>query len=717
MAGDRRSNVVEEQKRLYLSDRDRSGHVEYVRTAQRCSDYYVGKQWDEKTLAKLHDRPALTLNVVLSTINTMLGEQSSTRGDVQFKPRRGEASAKTASALTQLWLQIADNNELEWREAEMFGDGIVTGRGYYDVRLDFSDHIRGEVRVTTPDPMDVVLDPDAKEYDPKTWSRVTCTRWVSVDDVEALYGASKANDLMRSVQMLDFNDAFFQDSVRIDYRNTFGGEERGRDELATLSENELRSHLTVRLVERQHYKMRKTRFFVSREFGDMRAVPDEWSAEKTAEFEAKFGLYVLEVPSKRVRWTVTASDVLLHDEWSPYDTFTVIPFFAYYRRGRPFGVVENLLSPQDLLNKTASQELHVVNTTANSGWQVESGSLVNMTVDELEERGAETGLVIERAKGSNPLEKIQPNQIPAGLDRISVKAVSILKEISGVNDSLRGLDKSEVSGVAIQAKAQRGMVQMQVPRSNLARTRYYLAQKVLEIVQKYYNEERVYQVVDTMDPERGTSELRVNAVDENGAPWNDLTAGEYMVSVANTPARDTFNDSQLAEAISLRQAGVVIPDYKVVEYSNLAQKHEVAKLVQKITGLAEPSEEEVQAAQQQLELQQRAQLLSLQQAEATVGKLIAETELAKAKAQDLTEDDKGGGKVAVEAQVRTMEAEKRFEAEMARIQAELRKHREALEVQVDELRQKREIEKDKIAASIQVARMRPKPTAPAAGRK
>jgi hypothetical protein len=85
-------------------------------------------------------------------------------------------------------------------------------------------------------------------------------------------------------------------------------------------------------------------------------------------------------------------------------------------------MVRNLISPQEQLNKITSQELHIVNTTANSGWIVESGSLSGMTVDDLEEHGAETGLVLEYNRGSTPPGKIPPNQIPTGLDRISQKS-------------------------------------------------------------------------------------------------------------------------------------------------------------------------------------------------------------------------------------------------------------------------------------------------------
>ena len=100
---------------------------------------------------------------------------------------------------------------------------------------------------------------------------------------------------------------------------------------------------------------------------------------------------------------------MLHDDWSPYEHFTLVPYFPYWRRGKPFGMVRNLISPQEQLNKISSQELHIVNTTANSGWIVESGSLTGMNADDLEEHGAETGLVLEFNRGSTPPGKIPPN--------------------------------------------------------------------------------------------------------------------------------------------------------------------------------------------------------------------------------------------------------------------------------------------------------------------
>ena len=52
-------------------------------------------------------------------------------------------------------MQISDNNKLDWTEAQVFSDGLIMDRGYFDVRMDFDDHIEGEIRIKAKDPLDI----------------------------------------------------------------------------------------------------------------------------------------------------------------------------------------------------------------------------------------------------------------------------------------------------------------------------------------------------------------------------------------------------------------------------------------------------------------------------------------------------------------------------------------------------------------------------------
>jgi len=636
-AGDE-EHLARAQWDRYTRARD-NGHLEFTDIAKKCDQYYQGEQWDYADVAALdaEGRPALTINTILPTVNTVLGEQSTRRADIQFKPRRG-GDNETAEVLTKLYLQIADNNKLDWIEQQVFSDGLIMdGRGYFDVRVDFSDSVEGEIRITAKDPLDILIDPDAKEYDPKHWTEFFETKWMTLEEIEEMYGQESA-DKLRFIA--ENGNTYGKDSV--EYTETRYGDTDENFEYigqTTYGEGEQRTVKSLRVIERQHRKMMRKEFFVDPVYGDQKPVPAGWSDSKNKKFAKKNGLDIISKMMRCIRWTVTCDKVVLHDDWSPYEEFTIVPFFAYFRRGRPFGMVRNLLSPQEQLNKIASQELHIVNTTANSGWLVESGSLVGMTADDMEEHGAETGLVVEYNRGSTPPSKIQPNSIPTGLDRISLKAQENIKAISGINDAMLGTDAAEVSGVAIQAKQNRGVVMIQVPLDNLQKTRQFLAEKILNLIQRYYSEERLIMITDESDPMKPRQEMVINQETPQGVVINDLTVGDYDVIVSTAPARDSYNEMQFAEAISLRSAGVAIPDDAIIEYSHLAKKAELAKRIRVLTGQEPPSPEQQQAIEMQQQMQMQQVQLEMAKIQAEIQKLQGEAQLSMAKAQETVEID------------------------------------------------------------------------------
>ena len=642
----------------YVRARD-NGHLEYIWMAKKCDEFYRGDQWDADDEAALdaEGRPALTINTVLPTINTILGEQSTRRADVQFKPRRG-AEQDVADVLTKVYMQIADNNKLDWVEQQVFSDGLIMdGRGYFDVRMDFTDHVEGEIRITAKDPLDILIDPDAKDADPKTWNEVFETKWMTLDEIEETYGEKKADQLRF---IAENGNSFGGDSV--EYEEQRYGDVDPEDDLfgTTIAPDEdgYRNIRSLRVIERQSKHMSRCMCFVDPDTGDQRDVPDAWSEAKAKKFAKQYSLNLITKMKRKVKWTVTCDKVVLHTDWSPYNDFTIVPFFAYFRRGNPFGVIRNLISPQEQLNKIASQELHIVNTTANSGWMVESGSLVGMTADDLEEHGAETGLVLEYARGTNPPQKITPNSIPTGLDRIAQKAALNIKAISGVNDSMLGSDSAEVSGVAIKEKQSRGVIMIQVPLDNLKKARQYLAEKVLNLVQTFYSEKRIIQITNEADPLKPREEIVVNEMTPEGRIINDLTVGEYDVVISTAPARDSFDEQQFAEALGLRQAGVAIPDDAIIEYSHLTKKGELAKRIRMMTGV-EQSPEQQQMAQMKAQMGMQADQLALAKLEAEVKKLESEAAMNIAKVQDTTE---------VEPQLRMQELQTQLEMKMQELQ-------------------------------------------------
>lgn len=595
-----------------------NGHASYVEKADKCERFFAGDQWEsaDRAALALVRRPALTINKIISTVSNVMGEQIYNRSETSFRPRSG-SPAEVAEALTKVYKQISDNNQLDWKRSDMFADGIITSRGFLDVRLDYKDSMQGEVVIENLNAKNVVIDPDAEDFDPDTWGEVFVTKWVTADDIAVLFNEKDA-ELLRNRAQSAF--PFGYDSIEA-FRDRFGDRNSPIYLGGVDDSNVLRN---IRVIDRQFRVLDRQKHFLSPETGDMRAIPEDFPRDKIAFFVEKYGFQVVTKLVRRIKWVVIADNVRLHEGWSPYKHFTVVPYFPYFRKGNTIGLVENLTGSQELLNKVSSQELHVVNTTANSGYKVRSGSLANMTAEELEQKGAQTGLVIEvNGDPDKDVVKIAPNQVPQGLDRISYKAEEHIKTISGVNDAQTGFVREDVAAKAIDKNKQSGATGLAKPMDSLVRTDFILARNVVDLIQEFYTEERMMTITNSRV--NGDSEtFTVNQVTPEGTIVNDLTLGEYDIVTTSVPHRETMEDSQFEQAVAMREMGVLIPDSVIIDASRLLNKKDIIKQME---GDKESPEAQAAAA-----LQQRAQEAEVAKAEAEGVAKSADAGLKKAKA-------------------------------------------------------------------------------------
>jgi hypothetical protein len=582
-------------------------------------------------------------------------------------------------------MQISQNNQLPWVRSEVFTDGVVRSRGFYDVRLDFNDAMQGEVRIIQLNSKNVVIDPDAEAYDPDTWNDVFITKWMNHMDIATLYTEDDADYLKDKDSS---SHPYGYDSIehaRDRFAGTaFMGAEYGDSDTSRMRRN-------IRVLERQYRKLDKQLHFVDVATGDMRPVPVDWDRNRIALLieKGQGKISTMKKLVKRIRWCVTADDVVLHDEWAPFKHFSVVPYFPYFRYGSTLGVVENLLGPQEILNKVSSQELHIINTTANSGWVVEQDSLLNMTIEELEATGATTGLVVEYKKGSEPPQKIQPNQTPSGLDRISYKAEEHIKTISNVSDSMQGNDREDVAAKAIAYKQQRSSVNHTKVVDNLERTDWLLARNVLDLIQNYYSEERLINITHD-DVTREAEEVVVNQYDPaTDTIVNDLTIGEYDIVISSSPFRTSLEDSQFEQARALKELGIAIPDSVLIENSRLMRR---ADIIKQMEGDKTSPEAQAQAA-----LQQRAQEAEVAKLEAEVQKLAADAQKSMADTQLKSQEAQSSPE-----QMELIKMQKELELEERRMEMELEFKRQELELKREEMAQKLQLQQQEAAQKAQI---------------
>lgn len=646
----RHLDLAMENQSVYEWSRD-NGHLDFVRRATMCDQYTQGKQWapDAAARMKLKRKPMITINQVMNTYATLAGEQLARRGDVSFRPGAG-GNPDTARILDKLWIHFIQSANYNLFEQMAFLDGIVRGRGYLDLRVEFDENTEGEAVVSYRNSKDVMLYPGSFGYDPDDWKGVLLTRRVAAVDIADTYGVS-VDDIMYSGDG-DFSSPEFAEWDM----DSFGG---GQDMFYRLTEEQRKQYRLLQVLERQEWETRMAEVFVDPRTGEMREIPDNWEKdnrhERIQEAIAQFGYGVIRKKVRKIRWVTSVGNVLLHNAISPMRHLTVLPYFPFLVGGKPVGIIEHLLSPQDLLNKSISQELHIIAGIANSGWIVKRNSLANMTAQQLEEVGGRDGVVIE-VNGSvgDSIQKISANAVPTGLDRLSYKAGESIREISLVNASMMGQDRADVAGKALEAKATRGVQSLGAVFASLDQMRNFAARNWLDLTQQFVSEERVFFATGAT-PASNTEQITVNQEQPDGSFLNDLTLGEYSVHITNVQARDSASMQQYDILMQMMREGAPIPWSRVVNTLDiLDDKTALVEEIKAREGSADPSEDEKLAKKAELdkliaEARSEASSADVKQAQA----VKAQVEARKAYQGD--EDAGESRKVALDMQRQAQE--------------------------------------------------------------
>lgn len=568
------------QRAEYVRSR---GHRTYVAQAKRCNRFYVGagEQWEPTDAAALiaSNRKPVEDNRIMQMVNTAIGYQIANRMDIDVRPRGRGADDQKAEVMGKVMKYLADDTQLHWRETEVFADGMIMQRGYFDIRMSFERNALGEAIARSLDPCDVMPDPDARAYDSEDWADVTVDRWYSLDQIEQLFGRAAR----LAVETYETPDQYASSTDLDGLPRARFGQEGAPGYVSEFGEHDCGLY---HVIDRQYRSFEMTLCAVW-PTGDIRPIPDATKEQRQAYVDQ--GALLVKRMTKRVKWMVSTQCVSLFDDYSPYPWFTIVPFFPYFRRGVTRGMVDNAISMQEVLNKALSQFGHILNTVANSGWLVEDGSLKDYrNIEEFRADAAKNGLLLVYKKDTTKPEKIEASSPPSGIVEYIAHAQAAIAGATGMDQTLGvGAPIEDLSGVAYQARQYAAQQKLAVPLDNLGRTRYGVANRYIDLVQMFMDTPRIIRITE-QDPygRPVTSELAVNQPmgdTEGGEPtdWvNDLTLGEYDLVISEQPMQVTFDNSQFNQLESLaKNFGYRVPPAIALRYSALADKAEVAEAI------------------------------------------------------------------------------------------------------------------------------------------
>lgn len=555
-----------------------TGHATNREEAKKDLNFYLGDQWSaaDKEKLKAENRPCLTFNEIFPIVNLVSGFQRQNRSDVIAYNTKG-GTRKIAEIITKLIKNIMYQSEGHYESSRQFDDGVTGGEGYLALDIDYTkDLINGDLRIRRKKSDEVLPDPNHTDYDMSDGKYLFLLDWIDKDELRELFPA-KAGELENAnVSTKDI----FKVTRSYDYTPMEG----------TLSATSVNKEETRWLVKKCWWRSFDRVVFLLKPDGSFEDITKVSAAEVKKMMDDTPDSQKLARVVQKLHYTAVVGNVELENIDDPLGGVTmypIAPFYAYWRDQHKFGIVRNLRDPQQEKNKRYSQLLHILNTTAHSGWLLEEKSVKD--IKDYKTFGSTPGITLTYKHGFAKPEQLTPKAPSQGHLIASQMGGDELKTISGVNTSLLGYgeSKSQVeSGVAMARRQQQGIVILQSVMDNWNRSQIYLGKLLLEYIQKSgaYTEEEVISIVkDDGTTEDVTINEPVPEGNEVREVLNDLSIGKYGIMIGQGPLNITTRIANLMYLVEAAKSGVPIPADVLIDATDLPNKEKIKERIQQET--------------------------------------------------------------------------------------------------------------------------------------
>jgi len=491
---------------------------EFFNWAERAYAYYDGDQWSPEDKAALEavGQPAIVINHIRGKINHLVGVAAQQDISIRCKPR-GKADADLAFVASCVLDYIQDVND--WRTADIraFKDSVITGLGWLEARKGLT-LFRDPIKVGWVDYREILVDPYAKEPSYEDARFLFRYRWLDEDAAVEMF--PEAKNIIENVGY-SYRTSFFDRAVDVlPLKLTEGWYDRRRKR--------------VLLVELQYKQFENCLVF----WDGMRAQP---YSSRLHDAAVRLGKgWVLKMRLPRVRVAFLVGPYVIFDEPSPYlhGRFWYIPYICYVnRKGVPYGVVRNLIDPQDEINKRRSKALHYL--TARR--VLAEDDAIDDPDAFMEELASPDAFLTYRRGYNVQIE----NDMQLGREHFAImqEAANEMQQISGIYPDAFGQPTNARTGVAIQTRTANTQASLADIFSNRLTAIKALGEIELALAKQFYTPDFVAQIIDD-NPQAMSASLRVQRNPEGEIILrNDIASLDADISVEVGPS---VNERRLA---------------------------------------------------------------------------------------------------------------------------------------------------------------------------
>lgn len=540
--------------------------------------FYVGDQtfWsDIYGNLPANRRRNFTFNRCNRVVNMISGYQRRNRKSTICIPIEN-ADSPTSDQYTKILMHINKTEGVLETISESFQGALVTGMNLLQVWVDYrSDPISGSIKVDNCSYNSFLIDPYFRKADLSDcnfiWKRTFMSKRQAIsmlpdkaDDIIGLYGRDNRDG---KFQFLPESYSF----------------STGYKDLLTYDE--------------YYYKdYRQQQMLCDTQTGETL----EWKShepEKLKAFLKQFPqLTVIEQEVPTVNLAIVVQGKVMYDGPNPMgtDKYPFVPVFAYYHPEMPYfpfrvrGVIRDLRDAQYLYNRRKAIELDILESQINSGYIYKENALVNPKDIFLSGQGK--GLALKDDAQMTDIIQIQAPQIPPSMIELSKILAEEINQVSGVNEELLGSASDDKAGILSMLRQGAGLTTLQTLFDQLDRSQKLLGEIILDLIRANYTPGKVQNILENEKP---------------SPQFYNKAFGKYGCAIEEGFNTTSQKQMEFAQLLQLREAGVQVPDDKLLEACTIQDKKKLVESIQ-------------QAQQQAAQLQQQQAQLQMAQLEAQI---------------------------------------------------------------------------------------------------
>lgn len=303
----------------------------------------------------------------------------------------------------------------------------------------------------------------------------------------------------------------------------------------------------------------------------------------------------------RVRRSYWMGPHCLHDGPSPYPHphFPYVPFWGYREdmTGIPFGLVRDMIFPQDNLNSTIAKlrwGMAAARTERTKG-------AVAMSDEQFRRQIARPDADIildadQMARQGARFEVKRDFQLNAQQFQLMADSRAALERVSGITASLQGRQGTARSGLQEQTQLEQSQVSIADLMDSFKEGRTMVGELLMALIIEDMGSEEQTIVIegDTLNPPRTVVLNRPEVDPDTGMPYlsNDVQRTRLLVALEDVPTSSSFRAQQLnalsesIKAMPAEQQQVVFPF--MVDLMDLPRKKDVVEALRAASGQADP---------------------------------------------------------------------------------------------------------------------------------